>query len=97
MRRLRCAPRGDVVGASRLPRRAHRLVIHAQQQPDPRERDDHARAAVAHQRQRQALGRQHAHVHADVDERLHAEPQAEAGGEIRLELAGPRRAASRAI
>ena len=40
-------------------------------------RDD-AAAAEREQRQREALGRQHAHVDADVDERLHADPHADA-------------------
>ena len=35
-------------------------------------------AAEGQQRQRQALRRQHAHVDADVDERLHADPQPDA-------------------
>jgi hypothetical protein len=46
-----------------------------------RQRDavgEDARAAEAHQRQRQALGRQQAHVDAHVDERLHADPDADA-------------------
>ena len=65
------------------------LVIDAQQDAEPAERDQHAAAAVAEERQRQALGRQQAHVHADVDERLQAEPDADRRGEVRLERACP--------
>src|SRR4051812_23540084 len=46
-----------------------------------RERDEvhhQARAAVAHERQREPLGRQQAHVDAHVDERLEADPDADA-------------------
>ena len=71
-------------------------MIYAQQQADPRERDDHARTAITHERQRQPLGGQHAHVHADVDERLRAQPQPEARREVSLELR-PAREASCAI
>ncbi len=59
-------------------------MIHPQQQPDPGKGNDHAGSAVAHQRERQALRRKHAHVDADVDERLNADPQSEAGGQIAL-------------
>ena len=80
------------------------LPVDAQQD---RERDavrDQAGAAEAQQRQREALGRQQAHVHAHVDERLDAEPDADAlrdeRGEVALVQARPggrwRRRAARA-
>ena len=54
------------------------LVARAQDQADRGAGHQQAGAAGAHQRQGQALGRQHAQVHADRDERLHADPQADA-------------------
>src|SRR5574340_895332 len=53
------------------------LVVDPQQQ---RERDavgDDSATAEREQRQRQPFGRQHTHVDAHVDERLHAEPDAD--------------------
>ena len=54
------------------------LIIHAQQDRDRHAIRDDAAAAERQQRQRQSLRRQHAHVDADVDERLHADPHADA-------------------
>src|SRR5204862_372614 len=64
---------------------ARGLVIDAQHEPHPGERDHEARAAVAHERQGQSLGRQHPHVDADVDEGLDADPEAETRREQTLE------------
>ena len=54
------------------------LVVDAQQNRDRDAVRDDAAAAERQQRQREALGGQHAHVDADVDERLHADPHADA-------------------
>ena len=66
---------------------ARAFPIDPEQDREGDEVHQHPGAAVAHERQREPLGRQQAHVHAHVDERLEADPDADALRRERGEMA----------